>query len=327
MKVFISYRRSDTSGYALLLKRSLPELLPGVDVFLDQHDTPPGIDFRRHLAAQLTGAAVVLVIIGDEWAVDRAGNRRIMEPGDLVGWELRKAMRERTPPAHVLPILVEGAAMPTKGDLPADLDALAYLQAIRVTDQHFDRDLAELAEAIRRAVDPPPSPPATSSSPPRPSAAPPGSSPSIDTDCEQRVPAMPFSEVVALVSQLRRDGVPEAEIEAKVLARTPFAAEAAIPAKVTRKWLDRNAPLLPAAGLAKLVGELLARRWTPKQIEEDVLGRIEVLPRIDFPKKITIPWLERHALLLPDEQRRELADLMHTRGWDPSDIEWYLGLI
>ena len=64
--VFISYRRSENLLHATLLEKSLSEpLLPGA-VFRDQTAIIPGDVFPTRIENAIRGAAVVLVLIGQE---------------------------------------------------------------------------------------------------------------------------------------------------------------------------------------------------------------------------------------------------------------------
>ena len=63
--VFISYRRSDTTGEAGRLADALESLLGAACVFRDADDIPAGEDFEVVLKRELaeTGVVVVLIVI------------------------------------------------------------------------------------------------------------------------------------------------------------------------------------------------------------------------------------------------------------------------
>ncbi len=59
-KLFLSYRRSETSALALQLRRELTDR--AFDVFLDRFSVPPGEDFQRRLDVELADKAFVLLL-------------------------------------------------------------------------------------------------------------------------------------------------------------------------------------------------------------------------------------------------------------------------
>src|SRR3954454_12022725 len=93
--IFISYRREDDakSLYPRLLKERLQRRLENVDVFVDRDDIPPGDDFTEVIIDKLHSSAVLIALIGPEWAtaVDERGFKRIDAPGDYVRLEIQTA--------------------------------------------------------------------------------------------------------------------------------------------------------------------------------------------------------------------------------------------
>jgi hypothetical protein len=59
-KLFLSYRRAETSGLAVQLRRELSER--SYDVFLDRFSVPPAEDFQRRLDIELADKAFVVVL-------------------------------------------------------------------------------------------------------------------------------------------------------------------------------------------------------------------------------------------------------------------------
>src|SRR2546421_1864887 len=128
--VFISYRRSDTtSGYASWIYDRLAATHGAEHVFMDLDSLPLGVDFVEHVQRALASTDVTLVLIGPHWlqAVDPSGRHRLDDPGDFVRIEVAAALRSSN---RVIPVLVDGAQMPTPDDLPADLRPLTRRQAL-----------------------------------------------------------------------------------------------------------------------------------------------------------------------------------------------------
>src|SRR5690242_19390602 len=117
--IFISYRREDTSGEASHLAADLIEALGRRQVFIDIDTIGPGVDYTQSIEGALTEAEVVLVLIGDRWlsVTNADGQRRLDAEGDVHVLEIEKALARTD--VTVVPVLVEGATMPTEAQLPA----------------------------------------------------------------------------------------------------------------------------------------------------------------------------------------------------------------
>lgn len=145
--VFVSYRHDDSFASAKLLVEHLRRWLPDSDVFIDESGIQAGEDWRASLAAQLDRAAVLLVVIGARWTgVEQpAGGRRLDDPDDVVRWEIERALATRK---RVIPVLVDGARLPSGADLPAALRPLARLQYCEIGRRTFDGDIESLARTL-----------------------------------------------------------------------------------------------------------------------------------------------------------------------------------
>jgi len=144
--VFISYRRQDTAGYARWLYDALAARLGEGHVFIDVDTIGPGEDFAQRIQDSLSLCDVAIVLIGCHWLVDEAGVRRIDDPEDLVRLEVAAALRENR--VRVVPVLVEGATMPARSDLPGDLADLPRFNAIELSAQHGAAALNRLLATI-----------------------------------------------------------------------------------------------------------------------------------------------------------------------------------
>jgi hypothetical protein len=67
-------------------------------------------------------------------------------PEDFVRLEIAAALRRNI---AVIPVLVQGAAMPSKEELPPDLQALAWRNATELRHTRWDTDFAELAATLQ----------------------------------------------------------------------------------------------------------------------------------------------------------------------------------
>src|SRR5262249_39411294 len=89
---------------------------------------------------------------GRNWlsSSDDDKRRRLEDPNDFVRIEIETALDRGIP---VIPVLVDGAAMPRAGDLPDSLKLLSRRKAIEISESRFDSDVEELARAVARLVE------------------------------------------------------------------------------------------------------------------------------------------------------------------------------
>ncbi|MCC6231566.1 MAG: toll/interleukin-1 receptor domain-containing protein [Verrucomicrobiales bacterium] len=145
--IFLSYRRSDTSGHAGRLFDRLVDRFGREHVFMDVDTIRPGEDFARTIAERIGSCEVLIALIGDQWlaAAHADGRRRVDDTGDYVRAEITAALERGIP---VIPVLVEGARMPAATDLPEPMRGLVRLQALEISDTRFDSEAQDLMAAV-----------------------------------------------------------------------------------------------------------------------------------------------------------------------------------
>jgi CHASE2 domain-containing sensor protein len=143
LNIFISYRRSESSGYSGRIYDRLRAALPEADVFMDAERIDPGADWRERLAERIGAADIVLVLIGAAWRslADASGRRRLDDPHDVTRWEIESALAQGK---RVVPVLLDDATSLRPDELPATLQPLATLQAARIRHDAFDAGLEDL---------------------------------------------------------------------------------------------------------------------------------------------------------------------------------------
>lgn len=144
---FLSYRRDDSAGFAGRLAEALEAEFGAGSVFRDVDDIQPGEDFVQAIQSHLREVGAVLVMIGPLWlTVGADGKRRLDDPGDFVRQEIQVALGSGKP---LIPLLVDGAAMPTADALPPSLAALARRQAVVLSDASWRNDVRQLVANLR----------------------------------------------------------------------------------------------------------------------------------------------------------------------------------
>lgn len=144
-RIFISYRRADVKGTALALQDRLSRRIGVSRVFMDIDHLAPGKRFDRELDQALRRTGVLIAVIGPEWLSILKQRMQSPEP-DYVRMEIAGALKSGV---DVLPLLVDGAALPRAADLPDDLKDLPAHQRHTVAFETFGRDVDALVKALK----------------------------------------------------------------------------------------------------------------------------------------------------------------------------------
>jgi hypothetical protein len=150
-RIFINYRRDDSSGTAGRLNDRLVRRFGRQNLFMDVDNTPAGVDFVKYLDARVGACDVFLAVIGPNWleAKDAGGRRRIDDPHDYVSVEIAAALQRDI---RVIPVLIDGAILPRSEDLPEALKPLVRRHAVEVRNAQFGRDADALAEKVHEGL-------------------------------------------------------------------------------------------------------------------------------------------------------------------------------
>jgi len=148
--VFISYRRDDTAAEAGRLADDLGERFGTSRVFIDVDSIPLATNFEDRIHAALDSCQVVFVLIGSEWLTARlpGGERRIDDEHDYLRQEIAAALNRKD--VAVIPVLIEGAKMPSPADLPSDISALAKINAVDLSHRRWRGDVGTLSAVAQR---------------------------------------------------------------------------------------------------------------------------------------------------------------------------------
>ena len=146
-RIFISYRRDDTQGYARALHDELSERFGRDRVFRDIDTLLPGEDFIDAIEKAIGSSRVIVALIGGRWlsSTDPSGKRRLDKLDDYIRVEIGAALRENL---FVIPVLVQGATMPRSDELPEDLARLARRNAFELSDSRWEYDVGRLIEVL-----------------------------------------------------------------------------------------------------------------------------------------------------------------------------------
>ncbi len=159
-QIFISYRRDDAAGYARAVNDELTRCFGAERVFIDVDDINAGQPFSDVIQRSVANSAVLLALIGKRWLGEREGApARIFDAGDFVRQEVAAGLANGL---RVIPVLLDGAAMPDPAHLPPELAPLAGRNALELDNTRFAADMAHLVHEVRNvlgdAAPPPPTP-------------------------------------------------------------------------------------------------------------------------------------------------------------------------
>lgn len=145
--IFICYRREDSAGYAGRIYDRLSLQFNPDQIFMDVDSIEPGLDFVEVIESAVSACDVMIVIIGKQWlkSDDSHGNRRLDNPEDFVRLEITTAIDRNI---RLIPVLVQGVAMPRSSDLPEALGKLARRHALEISDARWQHDIGKLTKTL-----------------------------------------------------------------------------------------------------------------------------------------------------------------------------------
>jgi hypothetical protein len=110
-----------------------------------------GDDFVEVITRAVGSCDVLLALIGEQWLTitDAQGRRRLDDSNDFVRLEIEAALARNV---RIIPILVDGARMPTTEELPDSLARLARRQALELSPSRFDFDTGRLLRVLETTL-------------------------------------------------------------------------------------------------------------------------------------------------------------------------------
>ena len=150
-KIFISYRRNDSEGFAGRLFDQLSSHFGEEQIFMDLDTIEAGEDFIEVIEKAVSSCSVMIAVIGRGWLTcpDEAGQRRLDNPEDFVRLEIQIALQRNI---RVIPVLVQGASIPKSNQLPEVLGKLARRNAFELSSTRWRYDVESLIEIIEKVL-------------------------------------------------------------------------------------------------------------------------------------------------------------------------------
>jgi hypothetical protein len=148
IRIAISYRREDSKPHAIRLHETLGKQFGSENVFRDIDSIPLGGKWRAVIRSTVSESDVLLALIGNQWlTIANASGRRLDDVNDVLRFELELALKKKN--VRVIPIQLEGTAMPSPDDLPEGLKHLPERQSHRIDWERWDSDIQKLTDELK----------------------------------------------------------------------------------------------------------------------------------------------------------------------------------
>lgn len=146
-RIFVSYRRDDAPDATDRLVEALVNRFGRQNVFVDVDSIEIGAEFAEVIGDYIQRCTLLLAVIGKGWldAADPEGQRRLEDPDDYVRLEIEAALARDV---RVVPVLVHGAPMPRRRQLPESLTPMLRRNAAELPRQWFAPAVDQLIAAI-----------------------------------------------------------------------------------------------------------------------------------------------------------------------------------
>ena len=134
----------------MALYHRLAERFGEDQLFKDIDNIRLGEDFVQKITQEVEACDILLALIGTKWLEpDANGRRRIDDPNDFVYLEIKTALERGV---MLIPILVDGAPMPSADSLPSDIGALVRRQALELNPNLFKGGTDQLLEHLESTL-------------------------------------------------------------------------------------------------------------------------------------------------------------------------------
>lgn len=154
--VFISYRRKDRPMSTGRIYDYLSAKLQEGRVFMDVRNICLGREWLFEIGRKIDDAEILIAVIGPEWLpagfAPAKDAQSASNEDDFVVLEIEKAAANGIP---IVPVLVDGAPLPSAELLPETLKFLPNRQAFSISYDNFLEDASRLLKGLQLSDYPP----------------------------------------------------------------------------------------------------------------------------------------------------------------------------
>jgi uncharacterized protein YukJ len=144
LHIFISYRREDLAHARLICDRIRGDAeLKRATVFWDIDSLTAGKNYRDAIERAIGDSDAFIALVGPAWT-ERVSE--LQGQDDVLRGEVAYALTRGVP---VIPVIIEGARLPAKADLPSDIRPLADLQQLVLPHLYFEEGMQRLLDQLR----------------------------------------------------------------------------------------------------------------------------------------------------------------------------------
>ena len=145
--MFISYRHADIAAAvnAYHIESHLRAVADEGQIFLDADAAQPGKDFARDIEGSLRQSKAFVAVIGEKWAILTDERRRT----GAEDWVVREIARALGHDLLIIPVLVDGAHMPSPAVLPESIAPFATRLPVELRESRIAQDLWELIAFLK----------------------------------------------------------------------------------------------------------------------------------------------------------------------------------
>lgn len=144
LKIFVSYRQTDTGPEVHALSEYLKEAFGRTMVFVDTANVRHGPEWPPQIRQALQSAGVLLVALGPNW-FNEENLRRLDREDDWVRMEIAESLKRGI---HIFPVLINGARLPMREQCPALIAGLTDHQALELDRKSWDRDVSYVIKTL-----------------------------------------------------------------------------------------------------------------------------------------------------------------------------------
>ena len=148
LRIFISYRWSDSWAEAQLLHHDLVKRFGHRNVFIDTARISDGAHIPVSVTQALERSDVVLAVIGPTWLTAATpSGRRLDDPDDVVRSEIVQA---RALNLRLVPVMLHGIDPPATHDLPEPIRWISYRMGTWLNRNTWKTDVVALVDRLEK---------------------------------------------------------------------------------------------------------------------------------------------------------------------------------